>query len=468
MKTICCLLIAIPGFLFGQELSLQFETNEYAITQEHRTSVKAMLRGSAPDNSKHWVVRGHTDQVGSETSNLELSEKRMASVVDLLKSENVPVTGMYYGESQLLKQASTNVNAVNRRVEISFEPIPEQDRIPVWMETSRVPDQEFTIEQKNDTVVVGKEGTRIEFPKQAFTDLNGNLITEPVKIELKECYTTEAIFNAGLTTKSSDALLETGGMIYIEATSNGNPVKMKDGATYNLSFSGGENKAGMETFYGKKQSDGRIDWAQGPTVAERIPLGSVSEYFENSTFDIEVKFKTYKTVLVCDTVMNGKEYRIWRNYSGGRQWLDTIEVNFTGQQRSMAYLQKLANEKAGKSTGLLQSSRFGWINCDRFYNDRRPKKKLYVRVSGKAHPVVTAAFSNINSFMYGVYINENTIQFTGIPKGERIVLLALSKDGVNGPIKFAKKPMVVNRDVRVDLEMSLVQEEVVENALAEL
>ena len=73
------------------------------------------------------VVEGHTDSQGSESSNMELSERRAQSVRDYVVSRGVPsdmITAKGVGQHRPVSDNTTAAGrANNRRVEIIVQPI---------------------------------------------------------------------------------------------------------------------------------------------------------------------------------------------------------------------------------------------------------------------------------------------------------------------------------------------------------
>ncbi|WP_372974472.1 OmpA family protein, partial [Muriicola sp.] len=71
-----------------------------------------------------FTVEGHTDSVGSEKLNQELSEKRANSVRDFLVNEGIAadrLTAVGYGESKPIASNNTRAGRTqNRRVEINL------------------------------------------------------------------------------------------------------------------------------------------------------------------------------------------------------------------------------------------------------------------------------------------------------------------------------------------------------------
>lgn len=131
------------------------------------------------------------------------------------------------------------------------------------MFTDAVMPQEFVVKNKRDTTIEGKKGIKVLIPKNCFDLPNPNA---EVKVELKEYTNTCDFVFANLTTGSNGKMLESGGTIYINATSEGKNVSLKKGQKLSLAFPTGKAKPkpGMQTFYGEKAEDGSINWK--PTI----------------------------------------------------------------------------------------------------------------------------------------------------------------------------------------------------------
>ena len=80
------------------------------------------------DQEDHkMVVEGHTDSQGTESSNLDLSQRRAQSVRDYLVSRGVPgdkITAIGIGQGRpVASNSSADGRAANRRVEIIVQPL---------------------------------------------------------------------------------------------------------------------------------------------------------------------------------------------------------------------------------------------------------------------------------------------------------------------------------------------------------
>ena len=84
--------------------------------------------------------------------------------------------------------------------------------------------QVFQLQPSRDTVVVGQRGTRLVIPARAF-EVPAN--SGPVRLEMREFYSTADIVLAGLGTRSDLGVLETGGMLHLYAAANGQTIGLR-------------------------------------------------------------------------------------------------------------------------------------------------------------------------------------------------------------------------------------------------
>lgn len=125
----------------------------------------------------------------------------------------------------------------------------------------------FLIDPSLSQTITGPEGTVIIFPENSFVDKNGNRITTDVKISLLECYDIAAMIGSKLSTTSNGKLLETAGMVDIQASSNGEEVFLADDVRYDIQFPKKEEKEGFKLFYGQRNAQGQINWIEDPTAS---------------------------------------------------------------------------------------------------------------------------------------------------------------------------------------------------------
>lgn len=106
----------------------QFSTGKHVLNKNAVGYFEKIAKEFANSKQKVMIV-GHTDDVGSSTSNQELSEKRAISIASLFEKNGVRKENIYfYGVGELEPIASNNTKegrAKNRRVEIVEAPTEE-------------------------------------------------------------------------------------------------------------------------------------------------------------------------------------------------------------------------------------------------------------------------------------------------------------------------------------------------------
>ncbi|MFT6443601.1 MAG: hypothetical protein ACJASM_003163 [Salibacteraceae bacterium] len=89
------------------------------------------------------------------------------------------------------------------------------------------PTVDYTINPATDTTIFGPQGTRIFIGSETFEFSNGTLAKDSIKIQLKEFYKKSDMILSELSTESDGKMLETRGMIHIEASVNGEKLSIK-------------------------------------------------------------------------------------------------------------------------------------------------------------------------------------------------------------------------------------------------
>jgi hypothetical protein len=247
-----------------------------------RTEAQAILRNLANSAGKMPQIslrlQGHTDADGSDSYNQNLSERRTDAVRQYLIKQGIAADKIRIaalGESQpIAENSSVDGKQRNRRVDISLESATAAKTIAskaspfekgknyhimrLYKELSLTP-QIFTIKSNKDTIIRGERGTQLHFPRDAFAGVAPNT---PIEIKLKECYDYASMITEHLTTKSGDDLLQTGGMIYVQAVANGKELTLQK--PMEIQFSSAESKLkGMQLFSGERKMDrnGAMNWA---------------------------------------------------------------------------------------------------------------------------------------------------------------------------------------------------------------
>lgn len=110
-------------------LKIHFDTGKSLIKKEYYNELKEIGDGLNEHKNLKGIIEGHTDNVGSDQSNLALSQRRAQAVRDYIvknfKVDGKRLAAKGYGESRpVADNATAEGRAQNRRIEAVFEEIP--------------------------------------------------------------------------------------------------------------------------------------------------------------------------------------------------------------------------------------------------------------------------------------------------------------------------------------------------------
>jgi len=326
----------------------------------------------------------------------------------------------------------------------------------------------FFINTGRDTVLYAKEGTRIVVPAHSFATEKGETVNGNVSFSITEFYEMADIIGNKLTTTSADEALVTGGMIYLQASKENEPLQLAPGRSLELKMPTKKFDPEMQLFYGTQMSsqDGAHSDLSAP---EWSPAGQQQLFFDNRKRTIRLvdmdddprtvfyrrgkrigKFilsedapyttaeakailqqrygKWYDEIRVrhgwrTSFVRWNDEIRVTRPYGDGvigdsisMSFEEAVNKKFISREDSIAYETKWKNEAALQDSisrqNILIKSQYefritslDWINCDRFLASKAPKLDL----------VADLGDENRNTYFQGFAIFKNV---NGIMQGQ--------------------------------------------------
>lgn len=119
--------------------------------------------------------------------------------------------------------------------------------------------QFFVVDSKKDTTIVCKEGTKLVIKGNSFVDANNAIVKGKINISVTEYYKLSDMLLANLTTTSHGELLETGGMLYIEAKNRDSDLKLAQNSSIDILFPTRNKKDNMQLFSGTWENE-NINW----------------------------------------------------------------------------------------------------------------------------------------------------------------------------------------------------------------
>jgi len=142
--------------------------------------------------------------------------------------------------------------------------------------------QTFDLDPTKDNYLRGKNGTFIFIEKNTLADAQGNTPTI-AKVDLVEALATASMIKNGLTsTTSNGQLLETDGMIYLNAKDGrGKPLQIKKGSKIWIDAPSLNQVEGIQAFQGKFSKNKQLQW-NSPTPTDKyltsIPIKKLNFY----------------------------------------------------------------------------------------------------------------------------------------------------------------------------------------------
>ncbi len=376
--------------------------------------------------------------------------------------------------------------------------------------------QFFTIKTDAETIVKGAEGTTLTIPNDCFETKEGNILRRSIQLELKEFQKTSDMILANLVTQSNEKLLETGGMIYLNATDNdGNAVYIKRDKNIKITLPRSPKSEDKQLFYGNLQSNGRINWTPAKQIVDsfntprytiieqnaEFPDGAAAMYkFIQSRLvypEIARKNRIEGTVYVSFTVMMGGQIanpRILRGIGAGcnevalnivkqmPRWKPgrskgvsvpvsyTLPIKFrladvttptlmTGSD-SLVYNSDTAMvnrfvEIENAQQYIMRTQNLGWINCDRFLNLQNTTD--FVVWNNKPDADIRLVFKNFRSIMAAWSNSEKKAHFAGVPVGQPVFIVATSPE--NGQFNISVTETIIAKGQSTTITLKTVEKE---------
>ncbi len=197
------------------------------------------------------------------------------------------------------------------------------------LKTDKLQTYEFVL--KNDTLISGKEGTKIWITKDLFENYTNGKIT----FELKEFYSKEdMIFNGLSTITNKDELLESSGMFYINFKEEDKQLKIRKGKSYEVTT---PNKPLADSNIYYNDNDSIFKWE----LSKNQIYTEISDVVRNLKYSLSGKW----------------EYENIPDKFTKKVILDSLSI--VKKRDSLEYL-KILNDKNKKSIEALIESNSGW------------------------------------------------------------------------------------------------------------
>jgi hypothetical protein len=360
-------------------------------------------------------------------------------------------------ENNSIPVEKTNIGKINSKADIRTEIGRINDFLKQFEERSQT--FQVSVDEKY-AQVKGKQGTIISINPADLIAENGRQIGKTIEIELKELTNQEQLLRASAQTTSNGQILVSGGAYFINITSNGQHLKLKEGKSLLVEFPKiTSNK--MSLFYGKRDTLEQLNWQQTKQKFESKTKQSYARPMPipwKSIIENDQLLQKYLFQLRDSSLLSSEEIRRIKMRIKDRQAF--IYKNNIGDTS----LTKLVIEEQKKNAAIdyelykaIEVKQLGWINCDRFY-DFPNKTNLQYAFSDKDSVVsanVFLVFKDINSVMKCSYFSfENkkyNSVFQNIPVAAKTQIIAFSIK--NNKIYTFKSDLTIKANDSVQLTL---------------
>jgi hypothetical protein len=287
--------VLISHGLLAQDIvkNIFFKSGEQTLTDEAKIILNQLIEEVKNLNDFEVKISAFSDDIGSAEFNKTLSTQRSANVKNYLESSGINAVETTLNDFGMVtltdKEDIALQRSKNRRVEIKVSPFNPQKTEDIYTYYSERNRQYFLINTDRDTLIIGKNGSSIFIPANSLVTEDGQPNpSNKAKIILIEAYSNQDIILNNLSTVSDEKLLETGGMVYIEAkTSEDKNLVIKEGEELQLNLvSDKKLEPDMQLFYTEKKEKAvpanTINW-----VATNQPFTSNNFAEIPPSFDIK-------------------------------------------------------------------------------------------------------------------------------------------------------------------------------------
>ena len=276
-----------------KESAVYFASGSSELSSKSQEVLNAFLKDQPRLELAQFRLQAFTDDVGSPERNALLAKKRATEVQAYLSQQGIVTNNIKIQAFQQLhlnpdedvaKQRANNRRVVVELWGVALETNEEFSENTFTIEEffNRNPknyQQNFSFSAAKGTVIEGEKGTVLQIPANCFVDSKGNVVNGEISFLLQEAYSYSDMLFQNLNTVSDGQLLETGGMLFIEAKDQaGNVLEIREGAEITAAMASTAAKLpGMQTFNGVVDStDNSVNW-----VPTNQPVRSSDQNYAN-------------------------------------------------------------------------------------------------------------------------------------------------------------------------------------------
>ena len=428
---------------------IYFEYKSAHLSDLAQSQLKQWIKPIVTEKIDRYTITltGVADSVGTNANNYDLARLRARNVQAYLANLGISTDRIVLNVLGELPAQNTQEHTQNRRVEatLSWSPPPiAVNPVPVSTKIIKQGDdildlfkkltpvaQIFVIDPTQDTLLNGRQGTQILIKAHSFF-LRGGSKHSPVKLALRTYYNYTDMLLANLTTTSNHKLLETGGMLHLKATQNGQEIRLKSNREILIGIPTQEVRPHMQAFVGNRDDQGYMNWRLNRRGWVNTQVGGNC-----------VRNKVCWLRRIFSRKARTRYQRARARWKKANQ---LTEENAKQEAKMIA-----------QNNYIVSSNQLGWINCDAFYNV--PRQHL-TKVQFKAKkPFKSTRYFVIlhqrRSIVAGYPVHyksnqsEYKLTFGALPKNQSATLVALHYQ--EEKVMMATKSLAIGKKIYNDL-----------------
>ena len=358
--------------------------------------------------------------------------------------------------------------------------------------------------------LVGPHGTIVRIPPNAFVTKSGKQVTGPVVFEFKEVATKADILLTNVPTVSNGQILESGGVVYLDAKAEDEPLEIAEDKSIEVEFPQEKTKEGMQGFSGKYDQNGQMNWTamESPLTADANTLifkdgkhtvqgylysmiNQYSDCYGTEQFEVLVDFdiptgRTDKVRIVgyapcyyeaVPEIMKNVVWKTDASEPGIGQVKFKVDFNNPGSGPNHPWNHKpipadeaftyydpnyeiAADQNATtRLTNRLQVTNLGWVNWDKF--DTPPARQDFVvKMKGgmeKGYARVFVVYDFKTIILDAKQVAEDSYKFEQVPVGIPGYVIGVSYLKKQ-PYLVVEKMDISGKDVKLALKPTSIEE----------
>lgn len=247
------------------ELSTQvfFDSDKHELRAKSQSDLLQLLAQLPTFDDYELYIEAYTDDQGDADYNQALAERRAESVNAFLRTKNITPKSLKINALGEIDEGdySKTMRQQNRRVEVKVNAYQYKTVDDILHRLIKKSENTFQVSNEKEEEIIGKNGVKLAIPANSFTHEDGSQVTEKVEIQLTEALHPSDWFMNNLGTMSNQEILQTGGMVKIDAVSEGKKLKLKNGKSINVTLPSATIDSTMKLFYGQHTDEGKpVNW----------------------------------------------------------------------------------------------------------------------------------------------------------------------------------------------------------------